>query len=540
MFRAIRPSCRIALAGLCLSLAGAGWAAEPAGRVLVAVGEVSALRGGQTVPLRYGATIEVGDQIRTGAASNAQIRFNDSAIVSIKPQTDFAVAEFVFNGSEDGSERAVFNLLRGGFRTVTGLIGHINKKNYEVRTPTSTIGIRGTVWGAHHCVADECRNGDGSHARPGTYGEVKAGAVAVGNNAPETVFGANTAFYVADINTPATRLLYAPDFVIDQLQGRTRNAGKSGTETGAVNIANTSNGSITPLVSVPAPLIFAAADNRTASGASAALGGLTNVSGFIDIYTVGVNGFDGVDSCNPGGGGGCNSNQPTTWTFNGNQLVSYGGSATGTSALTQGGTAANVQTMDLGANGQVIIGQLTGSYAGVTSSGTPFSGPGGFLFGATNSSLVNVGSTLPASGSFVFGSAGNFIGLAVDSAGNTAATTSFSGTYNAGTRTVAFAGSANFSAISAFGSANFTFGGSGVIGASSDSLKAATLTWACTGTGGCEGVSGSGAWDARFLHSATNIPLQVINGGLLSATKNATSGNSVVFIGALKCISGGC
>jgi hypothetical protein len=514
--------------------------AETAARVLLALGDVVALRGGQAIALVTGSTVEVGDQIRTGPSSNTQIRFTDGAVVSIKPRTVFSVNEYVFNGREDGSERVVFNLIQGGFRTVTGLIGHLNKKNYELRTPTATVGIRGTVWGAQHCVASECVNGDGSIARPGTYGEVKSGALAVSNDMPETEFGPNSSFYVADRNTPAQRLLVTPDFVVDQLQSRTRNAGKSGDQTGEVNIANAGDGRATPiLTSNTGTLAYATADSRTPSGGSASIASLSNVTGFVNIYTVGVNAFDGISSCNPGTSGGCSTSEVQQWTFSGNQLVSYGGASGSPAALTQTATVANVKSLDIG-NGETLVGaQLVGPYSGVTSGGSAFSGPGGFLYGFTNSSLVNGNFALPSSGSFTFGNPGPFIGLAVDSAGNTATTTQFSGSFNAGTRNVSFSGNINFGNVVGFGAANFSLGGSGVIPGGSDGLSNTSLTWTCAGAG-CAGGAGGGAFDARFIHSATNIPAMVLNGGMGSATKNATTGNTVVFLGGLRCVSGGC
>ena len=43
-----------------------------------------------------------------------------------------------------GASHAFFSLLKGGFRTVSGLIGKINHEDYSVATPVATIGIRGT------------------------------------------------------------------------------------------------------------------------------------------------------------------------------------------------------------------------------------------------------------------------------------------------------------------------------------------------------------------------------------------------------------
>ncbi|MBI3067601.1 MAG: hypothetical protein HYY79_01555, partial [Betaproteobacteria bacterium] len=62
----------------------------------------------------------------------------------VDPDTDLKIDNYVYKGVEDGSERALMSLLKGGFRTITGIIGRANKQNYTVNTPTSTIGIRGT------------------------------------------------------------------------------------------------------------------------------------------------------------------------------------------------------------------------------------------------------------------------------------------------------------------------------------------------------------------------------------------------------------
>lgn len=89
-----------------------------------------------------------GDSIQTGDG-RVQIRFTDNSYIALQPDTLFKVDEYKWNGKADGTEKASYNLTKGGLRTITGLIGHLNKKNYEVRTPTATIGIRGTAYSAY-------------------------------------------------------------------------------------------------------------------------------------------------------------------------------------------------------------------------------------------------------------------------------------------------------------------------------------------------------------------------------------------------------
>lgn len=122
--------------------------AVPAGRVDFAFGSVSATGvDGKSRPLDKGADINSGDSIATGDG-RVQIRFTDGAYLSLQPNTVFKVDNYAFNGKNDGNEKGFFSLVKGGLRTVSGLIGKANKQSYEVRTPTATIGIRGTAYSA--------------------------------------------------------------------------------------------------------------------------------------------------------------------------------------------------------------------------------------------------------------------------------------------------------------------------------------------------------------------------------------------------------
>ena len=154
----------------------AGAAAQEAGRVILSIGEVTIQRGGSVAPAPVGSSLANGDTIRVGAASNAQVRFVDEAIVALRPGTEFRVDDYNWPGAAGGLERAFFSLLKGGLRTVTGVIGKASQQNYRVTTPTSTIGIRGTNFNLVHCDA-ECLNRDGSAARGGTYGGIFDGRI---------------------------------------------------------------------------------------------------------------------------------------------------------------------------------------------------------------------------------------------------------------------------------------------------------------------------------------------------------------------------
>jgi hypothetical protein len=118
----------------------------PAARVEFAVGNPTAQGpSGQVRPLAKGAEVGQGDTVNTGDG-RVQLRFVDGAYVSLQPQSQFRIDEFRFNGQQDGTEKGFFSLLKGGLRTITGLVGRNNKGNYQVTTTVATIGIRGTEY----------------------------------------------------------------------------------------------------------------------------------------------------------------------------------------------------------------------------------------------------------------------------------------------------------------------------------------------------------------------------------------------------------
>lgn len=118
----------------------------PAARVDFAIGNATAQgQNGQVRPLTKGAEVGQGDTVNT-ADGRVQLRFVDGAFVSLQPQSQFRIDEFRFNGQQDGSEKGFFSLLKGGLRTITGLVGRNNKSAYQVTTTVATIGIRGTEY----------------------------------------------------------------------------------------------------------------------------------------------------------------------------------------------------------------------------------------------------------------------------------------------------------------------------------------------------------------------------------------------------------
>ncbi len=122
-------------------------AAEPAGFVLMASGEVFAVQTNQQLrKLRRKSPFYAGESLKTEQGSKAQVRFRDGSLISMRADTEIHIDEFRFDEAEKGEDRNIFTLINGGFRTITGKIGKKDPNNYQMKSSVASIGVRGTTY----------------------------------------------------------------------------------------------------------------------------------------------------------------------------------------------------------------------------------------------------------------------------------------------------------------------------------------------------------------------------------------------------------
>ncbi len=170
------------LALLLASPFAAAIAAESAGTVIMLAGQATALSpDGAVRKLAKNDPVFAGDLVSSGLGSYVNLKFADGAFFLLRPETRFQIEQYEYaaaaspaapapagtapppaarpaplvtapqGGSSSATSRAFFRLVKGGFRSVSGLIGKLNREDYRVSTPIATIGIRGTSYSARLC-----------------------------------------------------------------------------------------------------------------------------------------------------------------------------------------------------------------------------------------------------------------------------------------------------------------------------------------------------------------------------------------------------
>ncbi len=117
-----------------------------AGKTIMALGQVKAATDEGERALKRRAPIFMQDTVFTEIDSRTQLRMVDGGLLSLKEQSQLAIASYDFNPQSEQASIAM-SLLKGGLRTVTGKLSQ-GKTNYQLNTPVASIGVRGTDYSA--------------------------------------------------------------------------------------------------------------------------------------------------------------------------------------------------------------------------------------------------------------------------------------------------------------------------------------------------------------------------------------------------------
>lgn len=140
--------------GLGLFLAAATAGAQLAGEVEFSRGVGFAQTPGEAPrTLGKGLPLKQGDRLTTAEGASAIIKLEDGTRMTVRPNSEIVLQQYQFKENA-ANNSMLMQLVRGGFRAVTGLISKNSPNAAKIQTNTATIGIRGTDFDARVCTAD--------------------------------------------------------------------------------------------------------------------------------------------------------------------------------------------------------------------------------------------------------------------------------------------------------------------------------------------------------------------------------------------------
>ncbi len=114
---------------------------DPIGETIAVIPAAFSEGEGGSAKLELGQDVLRDAFIRTDKGGATTLRFRDQSELKIGPRSRVKLDRFVYADDKTFSNAGVM-MLKGSFRWATG---HSPKPAYDLRTPTATIGIRGTI-----------------------------------------------------------------------------------------------------------------------------------------------------------------------------------------------------------------------------------------------------------------------------------------------------------------------------------------------------------------------------------------------------------
>lgn len=205
---------------LLFALVSAAAMAAEAGTVAHLSGTLSVQRpDGSVRILSQKSQIYPGDILTTQRDSYAQINFTDGSSMTMRPKTQLKIEQYHFVQDQPQEDNYFLRLIKGGLRTVTGLIGKRgNQDAYKIGTNTATIGIRGSSGDTLDCINGcEGVSSTSDKLEPGVYHATYTGSYIMQNGAGDQIIGEGQFGFVRDPSSAPVILPGDPGLNLTQL-----------------------------------------------------------------------------------------------------------------------------------------------------------------------------------------------------------------------------------------------------------------------------------------------------------------------------------
>ena len=121
------------------------WADElpPIGYVKTLTGEATVTTNGDIISAKVGTPIYQNSVLNTRIHSSMGITLKDATVISLGPETEFAIDEFVYVPAKNKLKLSC-RLTKGSLNYISGIIAKLQPDAVTVTTPSGIIGVRGT------------------------------------------------------------------------------------------------------------------------------------------------------------------------------------------------------------------------------------------------------------------------------------------------------------------------------------------------------------------------------------------------------------
>lgn len=152
---------------------------------------------GESTPLYSGDTLAVKEGV-------AQVRFEDDSIFVVPGASRLRIDSFKMPSASSGGT-AIYTLVDGGVRTITGSVSKGSKDQYELRTEEGTVTVAGSAY-----LAIRCQGSCARKYKAGLYVKGESGVIFMTNAAGKLKLQRGQTGYASGNTSLATRVKVSP------------------------------------------------------------------------------------------------------------------------------------------------------------------------------------------------------------------------------------------------------------------------------------------------------------------------------------------
>jgi len=139
----MRAYTSVLVASLAIALPASSATQKPEiGRAELITNDVTGTLATSARKLKTGDNIHQNEVIATAKESEAELVLNDDTKLAVGPESRIVLDSFIYDPEKKDGE-VIINAAKGAFRFITGKSA---KSAYTIKTPASTIGVRGTTF----------------------------------------------------------------------------------------------------------------------------------------------------------------------------------------------------------------------------------------------------------------------------------------------------------------------------------------------------------------------------------------------------------
>jgi len=113
------------------------------GYVMKVSGNASVTTGTTSVAAVVGTPLTEGAVLRVGPQSSLGITLRDNTLMSLGPNSELAIEDYLY-APEKNDLKLTARITHGTLNFISGVISKLRPESVQIKTPTGTIGVRGT------------------------------------------------------------------------------------------------------------------------------------------------------------------------------------------------------------------------------------------------------------------------------------------------------------------------------------------------------------------------------------------------------------